>query len=393
MRQVNGKWYVRFVVDGAEYSQPTGLEATERNRVKASRIEAAARQLVIDGKSRFLRVQAIPFNDAAKQFLDWAEGEYSGDSRGSFLRIRSSFSYIRHFFGKAIVSSITEGQLEDFKSARRKMGIKDVSIRHDLHALSVFWQYAIKKQWARENIIRLVDIPSDAEAVRMNILSPAQEAAYFGACVWMDRALPFVASGFAYIAGQDGYLDLRDFGRLMIQQGCRPEEFLELRKEHVDLIERRMLVVSGKTKAARRRLKLTRESAAILTRRVRVAPGPFVFPSPRNPQAHRGPTWRVHTAVLESCGLSFVPYDFRHTFATRAAADGMPLPVLAATLGHANLRSVMKYVHITGDHIDEGMDRLERIRAGQKFAGFFPFTPAETGENGGLPMIESEGSI
>ena len=49
MRASNGKWYVRFVVDGVEYSEPTGLEATERNRKKVQQAEAAARQLVIDG--------------------------------------------------------------------------------------------------------------------------------------------------------------------------------------------------------------------------------------------------------------------------------------------------------------------------------------------------------
>jgi integrase len=48
----------------------------------------------------------------------------------------------------------------------------------------------------------------------------------------------------------------------------------------------------------------------------------------------------------------FVPYDLRHTAATRWATDGMPVPVLAATLGHANLWSVMKYIHITADNIE-----------------------------------------
>ena len=81
MRASNGKWYVRFVVDGVEYSQPTGLEATERNKRKVAQLEASARQLVLDGKAHLLRLTAIPFGEAATQFLDWAEGEYCGDSR------------------------------------------------------------------------------------------------------------------------------------------------------------------------------------------------------------------------------------------------------------------------------------------------------------------------
>lgn len=44
--------------------------------------------------------------------------------------------------------------------------------------------------------------------------------------------------------------------------------------------------------------------------------------------------------------LAFVLYDLRHTFATRMAEAGCPLPVLAAILGHANLRSIHRYVHV-----------------------------------------------
>ncbi len=191
------------------------------------------------------------------------------------------------------------------------------------------------------------------------------------------------------------YRDLHDFGRLMIQQGCRPEELLELEKRNVDLMNHWLFIADGKTKAARRRLKLTTESAAILARRVQSAPGPYVFPSPKNPQSHRGPTWRVHGEVLEAAKrlsppLSFVMYDLRHTFATRAAGDGMPLATLAAILGHSrsSLRCVMKYVHVDAGSIDAETMRIEQIRASRRlteqvksFAGFLPVAPSGDGEN------------
>jgi len=44
--------------------------------------------------------------------------------------------------------------------------------------------------------------------------------------------------------------------------------------------------------------------------------------------------------------MAFVLYDFRHTFATRAAEAGMPVATLASILGHGDLRSVTKYVHV-----------------------------------------------
>lgn len=53
-------------------------------------------------------------------------------------------------------------------------------------------------------------------------------------------------------------------------------------------------------------------------------------------------------------------YDFRHTFATRAAQSGVDLATLAAILGHNSLRVVQKYVHPTEEHKKAAMLRFER---------------------------------
>lgn len=372
MRKSNGRWYVRFIVDGKEYSHPTGLEATERNRAKAIQLEELSRQMVLQGKSHQLKIAAIPFDDAAKAFLEWSEGEYT--ARSSFLRLKSSFTSAKVFFQGEIVASIREGRIEDYKAWRRKMKVKEVSIRNDLHALSVFWQYAVRKHWARENVIEKVSIPSAAAAVRINVLSPEQERLYFDTCLWMDKAEPFrtgwlkikKTGAVRYREERGSYRDLHDFGRIMIQQGCRPEEVVELAKEDVDLENRWLYIRSGKSKAARRRLKLTAEIAGILASRMS-SDGPWVFPSPGKPKKHRGVTWRVHGEVLEAVqgkagAMEFVPYDLRHSYATRAVIDQMPLPVLAATLGHASLKCIEKYVHITADHIDREIERIDAMR-------------------------------
>jgi integrase len=373
IRSVKGRLYVRFERDGAEHSHPTGLADTERNQEKARKIEARLLAEVESGRLP-RKIKAVPFSDAADSFLSWASGEYP--KRETFLRIRSSFGFLRHHFGRAILSSLTVGQLEDFKAARRAIGIAEVSIRHDLHSLSLMFQYAEKQGWARENIVRKVAMPSDRHAVRINVLTDAAERLYFDCCIWMDRAAQWIA-----MPDRGGYRDLHDFGRLMIQQGCRPEEIIELRKDAVDLIGSRMSVVDGKSKAAVRRLKLTAESRTILRRRLST-PGPFVFGSPRNCGTHRGPTWRVHYKVLEATegrpdAMDFVVYDFRHTFATRAVLDGMPLPVLAKVLGHSNLKSIEKYIHISEDQADAEMDRIEVAREARKVGGKFPGTALE----------------
>jgi integrase len=376
IRKRNGKWEYRFWVNGGEYSKVLDLDATERNRTAAAREEAEAYKLVTEGKASMLRLQVVRFSKAADAFLAWARGEYR-DHPNTATRLSVSMSNRKVFFGNRPVSSIGEGDLEDYKSWRRTcpkcgakepgikscevcagtgLGVQEITLRHDLYALSPFFEYAIKHNWARENPVRKVEIPSDADAVRIHVLSRAEEELYFAACQNKERS--FLQRNRKREAAS--YRDLYDVGRLMLLQGCRPEELRALDQQaDVDLEASKLRIRDGKSKAAKRTLRLVAESREILTRRLQKA-GRWVFPSPKNPGKSIGSHQRAHEAVLKETGLSFVLYDLRHSFATRAAERGMPLATLAAILGHSNLRSVMKYVHISQENMDREMMRLER---------------------------------
>ena len=42
-------------------------------------------------------------------------------------------------------------------------------------ALSKFFGYAVKQRWAVDNPVRNVTIPSDADAIRIHVLTPEEE--------------------------------------------------------------------------------------------------------------------------------------------------------------------------------------------------------------------------
>ena len=147
-------------------------------------------------------------------------------------------------------------------------------------------------------------------------------------------------------------------------QGMRPEEILELRKENIHLEANQLLVVSGKSRAARRTLDLTSESRSILASRMKGI-SPWVFPSPRDTSRHCGPLNGPHDRLIakaqkEGVNLNFVLYDFRHTFATRMAQAGVDLKTLAEILGHSSIRLVDRYVHPTAEHKKRAMKIYER---------------------------------
>lgn len=85
----------------------------------------------------------------------------------SHKRLETSFASARLFFGDLPVSLIDAGRLDAFKVWRTKEHkVRPVTLRHDLHALSTFFAFAIKQRWARDNPVRNVGVPSDADATK-----------------------------------------------------------------------------------------------------------------------------------------------------------------------------------------------------------------------------------
>ena len=88
----------------------------------------------------------------------------------------ASFASAKEVFSQELVSLIDEAHIEGYKTWRMNENkVRDVTLRHDLHALSKFFRYAIKQHWTRENPIRNVEIPSDEDAVRMHVLPRFRE--------------------------------------------------------------------------------------------------------------------------------------------------------------------------------------------------------------------------
>ena len=293
-----------------------------------------------------MRRQVEPFNSAAESFETWARGEYASHPN-SWKRISVSMTSAKVMFGRRPIHSITRGDVEDYKSLRRGAHkVREVTIRHDLHSLSLLFQYAMKHNWCQRNPVRDVAIPSDADAQRCNVLSPEDEMKYFGAI----EALVAEKTANKRTKELRGLRDINDLSVLMLNQGCRPEELRELGQGHVDLERGLLTIQRGKSAAARRVLPLTAASRDVLARRLQTT-GVWVFQSQKFPERHIGQAQRLWATVTQKAGLSMVMYDLRHTFATRAVERGVELPKLMAILGHSNLRSIMRYVHLKQGHI------------------------------------------
>ena len=347
LRTRNGNWHYRIRHQGKEWTGDTGLAATQRNVSEALSKRDEKRLALKRGQGDKLDVKAKKFNEAADEFLEWAKGERKASTA---LRLATSFVSLKQFFGTEPVHSITANLIEKYKTWRRgEHKVKEITLRHDLHALSPFFKYAINANWCRENPVKQVTMPSGKDATRDHVITQAEEKAYF-----LTALSKFELEKKGGKKSKHGpFPALHDVARIMLDQGMRPEEVMSLRVEHIDYGKGRLKIIDGKSNAARRILTMSAEVKDILLIRTLGRTNGWVFQGKNG--EHLTKLNNAHNAVVKKIGAAFVLYEFRHTFATRAAERGMPLASLASILGHADLRSITKYVHVQQEAKDRDL--------------------------------------
>ena len=120
-----------------------------------------------------------------------------------------------------------------------------------------------------------------------------------------------------------------DIVRLLLLTGCRKNEIMRLRREEVK--DDRIELADSKT--GPRTVLLNAPAREILRRRMAQGNGPWVFPSVRDPARPRSHSLDLWYRVRDEAGIGDVRlHDLRHTVASQAAMNGVPLPVVARLL-------------------------------------------------------------
>ena len=145
-----------------------------------------------------------------------------------------------------------------------------------------------------------------------------------------------------------------DIIRLLLLTGCRRNEILTLRWSAVEDGK----LVLGDSKTGPRQVPLNTQARSILERQQRGG-SPFVFPSPSDSSRPRGPELRVWYRVRREAGIEDVRlHDLRHTHASHAVMNGVPVPVVSRLLGHSNVRTTLRYAHLGNREIEAAAERV-----------------------------------
>ena len=158
-----------------------------------------------------------------------------------------------------------------------------------------------------------------------------------------------------------------DIVRLLLLTGCRKSEITGLRWAEV---HDGMLALAD-SKTGPRTVPLSSQARAILDRQPRTG-SPWVFPSPLDPSHPRGPDLPFWYRVRREAGIEDVRlHDLRHTMASHAVMNGVPVPVVSRMLGHSNMQMTMRYAHLADRDIEAAAERTGQAMA-QLIGGRIP---------------------
>lgn len=357
----NVYWF-HFLHEGRHVQRST----KQGNLRTARQIEAAVRTALAKGEVGIAERKKIPaFKAAMNGFLDWAAQEHQM-APGTAERYRYSSLALLRFFHDKPLDKITPEEVERYKTSRSaeyatvrgkdkkrvkgKQRLRPATVNRELACLRAMFNHAIKGDVPLRNPIGKTAakaLREDNEQTR--VLTYEEQARY------MAKAS----------------VTLRDVATLMLSTGMRPEEVYRIQPQNVCLAEDYLYNPYGKTKAAKRRIRLTATAKSVLAGRMADC-GAFLFPCEKDATRPLPGIQSAHARALrESKVAHFRPYDCRHTWATRAVQAGVDLVTLAAMLGHSKINMVLRYAHPTQEHQSKAMEKMEQY-VGERMEALLP---------------------
>lgn len=327
--QKGNNWYIDYYVKG------------RRKRKKIGHSKKLALQVLKDvqlkiAKGEYLGIfdeKKIPFEDYAKQYLEFSKANkawstYQRRDRFSVENLVSSFK------GKYLFEIAPE-MIEKYKATRLEK-VTPASVNRELACLKHMYTKALEWGYIKLNpakgVKRLKEPPG-----RLRYLNPEEAGCLLGVC--SGHIKPTIVTA--------------------LNTGMRKSEILNLRWPQVDLKNRKIIVINAKNNESRVipiNQTLYQELFA-LSQKPR---GEYVF-SDRNGRPF-GDIKRSFSTALNKAGIKdFRFHDLRHTFGSHLVMQGVDLRTVQQVMGHKDIKMTMRYSHLSPEHIQEAMERLDKL--------------------------------
>jgi integrase len=352
-RREGSPFYVYdFVFKGRRCRGSTKLT----NKIAAGRYENNLREKLAKSRAGILDPEPPPlFKTFADQFIERTKNEMRPNTSRCY---RISLKSLKPRFGSMRLDEIKADGIERFKQARLEQGLSPSTVNRDLACLRRILLFAVKKDVIPTTPFVAHKVEFLKENRRERILNFEEERRYLAA----------------------SSESLRDVATLILEMGLRPGEACAIRSRdvHFTAVSPFVHVFAGKTSNAVRDVPISSRAKEVLKRRMAVADaedeGEFLFPS----RVGTGHDWTApmvelqpaHDRALRDSKIlpAFRIYDLRHTYATRAIESGTDPLTLMKLMGHADLKTTDRYVHLSKRHLGEAQNKIEKYRAEREIA-------------------------
>lgn len=340
-------WYVQFQLDGKTYVKST--KTTDRKA--AERIETQFKTEVyaegVLGKKKQTTVA-----DALLRFVESKEGTAS---YRNLIRRRKALLVT---FGSSItVSALTNGDLDRHKQRRSDQGRAPQTIKHELNMI----MGAVRL--AKRNGFDVPDItppPVKIPGGKLRYLSSAEEGRLL-----RELNPNRVSNGLAPAGERDpkklrAMQDNYDLIIILLDTGARYGEIATLSWDQIDLDNREIRLWRSKVENESLIFMTTRVTN-IIANRQKTRTGKFLFSNSKG-GARRYSVIAIRKA-FDRAGLhDCTVHTLRHTHASRLIQNGMSVYEVKAVLGHADIRTTMRYAHLEEAKVtSRARDVIERI--------------------------------
>ena len=140
--------------------------------------------------------------------------------------------------------------------------------------------------------------------------------------------------------------------RLLILTGCRLGEIQTLRWEYIT--PKGMELPDTKTGA--RHIPLPEAARAVLDSLESTEGNPYIIAG-KHPGSHVTDLQHPWRRIRDRAGLQGVRiHDLRHTYASNAVSEGMPIQMVGKLLGHSQIQTTMRYAHLADDPVNRAAE-------------------------------------
>ena len=299
-------------------------------------------------------------------YKKWAM-EHLRHGNEAIKRVERNFDYL----SPRPLLEVNAWVIEKWRTDRLKAGITKVTVNRDIASLKSVISKAVEWDVIPYNPLAKIKPLKVTSLGRVRHLSDAEEKNIRKKLYERDEKLKKGRDSGNEWRSKRGYELYPDISGctyadhltpitlLTINTGLRRGEIFNLKWEDINLKSKTLTVQGATSKSGETRyIPLNSESLEILKQwKKQSIKGEYVFPAKDgNRMDNIKSAW---SSIRESTKIKdFRFHDLRHTFASKLVMKGVPLNTVRELLGHADLKTTLRYAHLAPDHKADAVSLL-----------------------------------